>query len=133
MSKPKKAATRERLKDSQLPSTYSRITADVNAFRRFLEEAVRDRHKEISVTSAAAISTACRAERSARVVGSILRRDIKNLDSTKQADMLERIVRLSERRDAAIGRMKLDRDDARKLNLLDVAFDPKKEDITFGP
>lgn len=97
-----------RIQESQLGTTHSRVTTAVNKFRRCLEDAVIKKHGEISVASAAAINTAARAEKAARVMGTLLRRHAKELDPMKQAELQEKIVKLSERRDSAIARLKIE-------------------------
>ncbi|MBX9656394.1 hypothetical protein K2Y11_22490 [bacterium] len=123
----KTTTSESRIVDASLPSTFAQVSKDGTRFRQSLEDACVRRWGAISITKAATINTACRCERAARIAGLTLRRNIAALEPLQRVELQEKIVKFSERRDAAIMRLQLDNDPKANHNILDVAFDPTKE------
>lgn len=91
-----------------VPEKYRTALRVLTKMRRELEAAVVQAHGRISLPHAAAIVSACRAERVAQLCTRFLTEQFDTLDLDHRVMLLEKIAKYSMERDKCIDRLSID-------------------------
>jgi hypothetical protein len=100
---------RHGLRGSNLPKGCQHIQRATCAFRRQLEASVMEARGEVSLTDAAFVNTAYRAERHAQLAQRWLALEAANMTPADRLNYSREVVRASEQRDKAIASLNLGR------------------------
>ena len=119
-----------RLPLGRLPDAERAVERACYAFRRGLERAVVEAHGRVSLPQAAAISTATRWERVARVAARRLAERGTDMSDECYLAYVRETAKASGERDKAIDRLALPKDKA--TTIFDVLYGPRSGDATRG-
>ena len=114
----------------KLPAKLQYIEHRINAFRRRLEEAVADVKREVSITDAAAINSACKWERHGLLAQHWLRKEAEKLSAADRLKFSEAIAKSSDQRDKNIRLLGLDVPPPDPWNVIDAGNGKPKETNT---